>query len=149
MRRLMAAGVLVLAAGWAAAADDAAAAAKKLEGTYEVVEATRGGKPEPKGKEITAFVIKDGTLSIEGEKRRADTARFTLDPSKKPAHIDIKPGPGDIVVKGIYETKETDKGLELTIAFPAGSKAGDERPKDFKGAEESVVVLKLLRKKEK
>jgi hypothetical protein len=47
---------------------------------------------------------------------------------------------------GIYEVKETDKGTELTIVFGAGPKA--ERPKDFKGTENDVV-LKLFRKKEK
>ena len=96
--------------------------------------------------EVEAVVIKGGEITIKLAKRD-ETAKFTLDPSQKPAHIDIMPKGEDEKVPGIYETKETDKGLELTIAFGReGSKA--ERPKDIKGGE-NVMVLKLLRKKEK
>jgi len=104
---------------------------------------TVGGKADDKKKdEVTAFVIKDGEITIKSGKKE-ETAKFTLDPSKKPAHIDIMPG--DEKVPGIYETKETDKGLELTIAFSKDGKVAD-RPKDFKGEGERSVVIRLLRK---
>jgi uncharacterized protein (TIGR03067 family) len=144
MRRLTAVALFVAmtcAAG--RAQDDAKAAAKKLEGTYEVVSISAGGKADDKKRdEIKSFVIKDGMITVTS--RREETAKFTVDPSKKPAHIDIDPGK-DRTVQGIYEAKETAKGLELTIAFADGPNA--ERPKDFKGEAEKTLVIRLLRKK--
>src|SRR5205823_5240089 len=119
---LMAAVVLGAATTLARAADDdPKAAAKKLEGTYQLVEVRAGGKPDPKGDEVKAVVIKDGTITVQiGD--RNETAKFTLDPSKKPAQIDISPERGgEKTVPGIYQTKETGKGLELTIAFRKGA----------------------------
>jgi uncharacterized protein (TIGR03067 family) len=147
MRRVTAVALFVAITCTAGRAqDDAAKAAKKLEGTYQVVSFTAGGKADNKKKdEVKSFVIKDGVITIATNKRD-ETVKFTIDPSKKPAHIDIDPGK-DRPVPGIYETKETEQGLELTIAFGDGPKA--ERPKDFKGEGERTVVIKLLRKKEK
>lgn len=145
MRNLIASvSFLVIAVSIAGADDDTTQAAKKLEGSYSVVAVLVGGKPDKKGDEVKSFVIKGGTITIDDGKRKEE-AKFTLDPSKKPAHIDIDPGKGDRPVPGIYETKETDKGLELTIAFEKSGKP--DRPKDFKGEGERAVVLKLLRKK--
>lgn len=148
MRRLTTAALfLALALPVARADEKADEAAKKLNGTYEVVSVMIGGKADDKKKdEVSAFVFKDGEITIKAGKRD-ETAKFTVDPSKKPAHIDIIPGK-DETVPGIYETKDTDKGLELTIAFTKDAKTGD-RPKDFKGEGERTVVIKLLRKKEK
>jgi uncharacterized protein (TIGR03067 family) len=117
-------------------------AAKKLEGTYEVLDVIIDGKPSPKKDEVKSFEIKDGEIIIKAE--REEKVKFTLDPSKKPAHIDIM-AKGDRKVLGIYEVKETDKGTELTIAF---AEQGD-RPKDFKGEGKQEAVLKLFRKKAK
>lgn len=126
-----------------AAADEAADAAKKLEGTYTVVEMITEGKPDKKKDEVESIVIKDGEIIIKSGKRD-QSAKFTLDPSKKPGHIDVTPK-GDDKVLGIYEVKETDKGTELTIAFTSN---GKDRPKDFKGEGNEAYVLKLFRKKE-
>jgi uncharacterized protein (TIGR03067 family) len=145
MRRLTAAALFVaLVCTPGRAQDDAAKAAKKLEGTYEVLSITAGGKADAKKKdEVKSFVIKDGTITTATAKRE-ETVKFTVDPSKKPAHFDIDPGK-DRVIPGIYETRETEKGLELTVVFADGPMA--ERPKDFKGEGARVVVIKLLRKK--
>jgi uncharacterized protein (TIGR03067 family) len=142
MRLLTALAFLTLA-GLAARADgdDPTAAVKKLDGTYEVLDVLVGGKPDKKKDEVKSFVIKDGEITISTGKKD-EAVKFTVDPSKKPAHLDIAAGPRS--VPGIYEAKDTDKGLELTIAF---SKA--DRPKDFKGEGADVVVMKLLRKKAK
>ena len=143
MRKLLAAALfLAVAVPVGRADDDAEKAAKKLEGTYTVVEATRGGIPEPKAKEVEAFVIKDGTITIKRANGREEPAKFTLDPSKKPAHIDLKADQKEM--PGIYQTKDTADGFELTIAF---ARTGD-RPKDFKGAGENEMVVKLRRKKD-
>lgn len=147
MQKLIAAAAfLALAAPVLFADEKAADAAKKLDGKYEVVSVLVGGKPDDKKKdEAKGVEIKDGTLSIKGEKR-TETVKFTLDPSKKPAHIDLSVGPEEKVL-GLYEAKETDKGLELVITFSKG--LSKERPKDFKGEGEDAMVLTLLRKKEK
>jgi uncharacterized protein (TIGR03067 family) len=149
VKNSFACAALMLAATWSAAADDdAAKAAKKIEGTYEVQSATRGGKPDPKGDGVKAFVIKDGKITIQiKDADKEMVATFKLDPSKKPAEIDLVPedAGGNVTIKGIYQTKDTDKGLELTIAFPHGE--SDTRPKDFKGAGDDEIVVKLLRKK--
>jgi uncharacterized protein (TIGR03067 family) len=126
-----------------ASADEAAA--KKLNGSYQVLLLTVGGKPDDKKKDrVSEFVIRDGTIEIKESSGKADTARFTVDPTKKPAHIDLSPG-GDEKMMGIYEAKETDKGLELTLAFPKNPTS--PRPKDFKGEGPDDIVVKLLRKK--
>ena len=145
MRFLTAALILALATWTAGAADDAKDAAKKLEGTYKVVSVTADGKPDPKKAENVTAVIKDGVITIQTGKKD-EPAKFTLDPSKKPAQIDITPARGkEKTIPGIYATKETDAGLELTIAFGDGPNA--ERPKDFKGDKGAVITF--LRKKEK
>jgi uncharacterized protein (TIGR03067 family) len=127
--------------------DDAKTAAKKLEGTYTVVEATKGGKPEPKAADVKAFTIKDGKITIEVKDEKDHVAKFTVDPAKKPAEIEVTPEDGamDKAMMGIYMTKETDKGLELTIALGIGPDA--PRPKNFEGKGEQEMLIKLLRKK--
>ena len=126
--------------------DKPADAAKKLEGTYTVVEILVDGKASKKADEITSVEIKDGLMNIKGVK--AQEAKFTLDPSKMPMEIVLKTKPDEPTAFGIYRTKESDKGLELTIAFSYDGGDGDgKRPKDFKGGGTNEVVLKLLRKK--
>lgn len=142
MRTLTAVAFLTLAALTARAADEKADAAKKLEGTYEMVAVVSDGKPDPKKDEVKSVEIKDGEIIIKA--RKDEPAKFALDPSKKPGHFDVTPGGGK-TIPGIYEAKETDKGLELTIALGMGPDPA--RPKDFKGEGKEEVVLKLLRKK--
>jgi uncharacterized protein (TIGR03067 family) len=141
---------LVLALPLTAADDDADKAAKKLEGTYELVSAIRGGQPDPKADDVEKFVIKDDTITISLKNNGKEMkAKFKLDPSKKPAEIDLAPEEnGNKTLLAIYQTKDTDKGLELTIVFPRDG-GGSTRPKDFKGESEDEVTVKLLRKKEK
>jgi uncharacterized protein (TIGR03067 family) len=148
MRKLVTAVAFLALAVPISRADEKDDAAKKLEGPYEVVAVLVAGKADDSKKdEVTSFEIKDKTLVIK-VKERDESAKFTLDPSKKPAHIDIMPkgGGGDEVVKGIYMTKDTDKGLELTLAFSKGG-PNAERPKDFDGKGEDDIVIRLLRKK--
>jgi uncharacterized protein (TIGR03067 family) len=148
MRCLIPAVFFTLATTVAGAADDPKEAAKKLEGTYEVLEVIVDGKPDAgKKDEVTGVEIKDGVIIPRvKDKKEDDKAKFTLDPSKKPAHIDLTPNNGG-TLSGIYEVKESDKGTELTIAFNGNPKG--ERPKDFKGQGKEEMVIKLFRKKAK
>ena len=142
MRRLIGTVVILALAVPIARADEKDA--KKLEGTYDLVAVIVGGKADDKKKDsVGAVVIKGGEIIIK-EGKRDDNAKFTVDPSKNPAHIDITPKGKEKNVLGIYETKDTDKGMELNIAF---SKDGKERPKDFKGEGKDDIVIKLFRKK--
>lgn len=143
MRRLIPAVAFLALAIPVAAADDEAA--KKLNGTYEVIDVIVGGKTDDSKKDAKiTFTLKDGTISIADGDRKEE-AKFTVDATKKPAHIDIMPGKGtDKKVPGIYELTEVDKSTRLTIAFSKGD--GGERPKDFKGEGKSDVVLKLRKK---
>lgn len=145
MRRLVVIGLVLAAAGLGRADDTPAAAAKKLDGTYSLVELRAEGKPNPKGNDVTSVVIKDGVITIHGGGKKVEEAKFALDPTKTPRQIDLTPTQGrEEKVAGIYETKDTDQGLELTIAFTMD---GGPRPKDLTGAAKDEVVLKLLRKK--
>jgi len=144
MRKAAAVVAFFALVGWSVAADTPKEAAAKLEGTYEVVEIRIAGKPDPKKDELKAIIIKDGVLTMKA--KTDDPAKFTLDPSKAPAHIDII-AEGELKIPGVYEAKETPAGLELTIAMRMGPKA--DRPKDLKGDGKDEVLLKLLRKKAK
>lgn len=129
-------------------ADEKEVAVKKFNGTYKVLSVVIDGKPDDEKKDKATLIFKDGTITVkEAGDKDEDNAKFTVDPSKKPAHIDITPdfGPKEPLL-GIYEFKETDEGTELSIAL---GKEKTERPKDFKGAGKDVMVMKLLRKKEK
>ncbi len=129
-----------------AAKADPATEAKRLEGSYTVVALVVNGKPDKEGDEVKSVTIKDGTITISA--KGDEKASFTVDPSKTPAEIDILlPGKNDDKVLGIYQTKESDKGFELTIAFSKSANGKGERPKDFKGEGGKAAVLKLLREK--
>src|SRR4051794_19650030 len=101
MRTILAIGFLTAAAALSRG-DDAADAAKKLEGTYTVTGGSFEGKKDAdKLKEVTSVVIKDGVISVKTEKRD-DDAKYTVDPSKKPAEITLTPVRGNNTVYGIY-----------------------------------------------
>jgi len=146
MRRLTTAAAFLALAVPVGRADEKDDAAKKLNGTYTTVEVIYDGKPDEKKKEdVKGFVVKDGTMTMKirsGEEK----GTFKLDPTKKPAHIDIKPEGDRDVVHGIYQVKETDKGTELTVALAI---PGADRPKDFRGEGKDQIVVRLLRKKDK
>ncbi len=132
------------AAGAGQGSGQTTAPAKSIEGTYSVLSATFGGKTKD-GIEKAEFVFKGGTVSIrEGGKEKEESAKYKIDATKTPGHIDITPK-NEKVVLGIFETKATKEGVQLTLAF---TKDGGERPTDFKGDAPGVVVLKLMQKKE-
>jgi uncharacterized protein (TIGR03067 family) len=120
-------------------------AAKELNGSYTVKSISKGGMdaPEEVIKSVKSFVIKDGgiTLTIADMEQ---TAKFTVDPTKKPAHLDLTPTSGpnkDMLRKGIYKV---EKGV-LTIVF---SEKGD-RPADFDAKGEDIGKIVLEKKEEK
>jgi uncharacterized protein (TIGR03067 family) len=122
-----------------------ASPAKSIDGTYKVLSASFGGKADTEKAAKATFEFKDGTVTVTDGPKQDEAAAFKLDPSKTPGHIDITPK-NDKVVLGIYQTKTTPAGLELTIAF---AKDSGDRPTDFKGDGPTAVVIKLLRQGDK
>ncbi|QJX00320.1 hypothetical protein [Frigoriglobus tundricola] len=147
MRYILGIALTCALCAFAVADEKADEAAKKLEGTYTMTEFLLDGKPNAKADKVKSVEIKDGVISVnDGDK--VEDAKFKLNPSKTPMEIDLTLKGGNSTVLGICQTKETDKGLELTIAFIHGGDDGNgKRPKDFKGEGKDVVVMKLLRKK--
>ena len=117
------------------------APAKSIEGKYKVVSAVSGGKADTEKAMKVTFEFKGDEVIINKGGERDETATYKLDPSKTPGHIDITPK-SDKVVLGIYQTKQTKAGLELTIAF---AKDDGARPTDFKGEGPRDAVITLLR----
>jgi uncharacterized protein (TIGR03067 family) len=141
MKRL-AAAVLFAGLIGAAAAQDAEKELKKLEGEYKVKALAKGGMDAPAEvmDSIKGVAIKGDKLVIKvmGEDK---TAKIKVDPTKKPAHIDISPVDGPEKDKTFLGVYKVEKG-ELTIVFTEGG----ERPKDFKGDGEKDMKLVLTRK---
>lgn len=126
-------------------ADDKSDAAKKLNGAYQVVSASIGGKSLDK-KEAPTFTFQDGKLKVKEANRPEEVSDYTVDTSKSPPQITITNDKNkNESMFGIYEMKQTDGGTDLTLAL---ARTMDQRPKDFKG-EGMVMVLKLHRQKEK
>ena len=76
-------------------------------------------------------------------KDRDQEGTYKVDPSGKPATIDVVPGEGPNAgktLKGIYRVK----GDELTICIPVN--ADSARPKEYEGKEGSGLMLVSLKR---
>jgi len=140
-RFAIAGGLMVAAFAGVVLADEKAL--KELEGTYTVTSLEKAGKPAPK--EVTdglKITIKGDELVIVvgGEEKKA---KITVDSTKTPAHIDIKPQDGPEKDKTFLGLYKLDKG-EVTLVFV---EKGD-RPKDLKG-EGEVMVVKMKKDEKK
>jgi uncharacterized protein (TIGR03067 family) len=90
------------------------------------------------GKSLPADALKGKVWRFEGNKltpldNKQDVATITVDPTKKPATLDIK-DKGGSVVEGIYKFTGDDK---LTICGRSDSK----RPKEFDASKGSRAIL--------
>ncbi|MBX9624593.1 MAG: TIGR03067 domain-containing protein [Gemmataceae bacterium] len=140
MARILAAGaVFAVLAGGAVLADDKAL--KELDGAYKATALTKGGKVAPDdlvAGTTATFAGGELTVTVNG---KAFPSKVKVDPSKKPAHIDISPTDGPEKGKTFPGVYKLDKG-ELVIAF--AERPGADRPKDFTG-DADATVLKLKR----
>ena len=118
------------------------AAPGKVEGDWGV-ESMEPAKEAPPGSVTMRFA--DGKISIsEGGRDRKETAGYTVDLTRKPATIDIRPegrpaGVPEMVVQGIIEIK----GDTMKLCF---GKDGSERPTEFKGDMDKRVMLITLKR---
>src|SRR5262245_52020000 len=95
----LACSLLLLLSAALATAGDAAKDSKAMQGTWSVEKLVFGGKEADKGKPAS-FIFK-GDQAYPGD-QPDDKATFTLDPSKKPKHINLS-DKGTKAVEGIYE----------------------------------------------
>jgi uncharacterized protein (TIGR03067 family) len=115
-----------------------------LDGTWSVQSATREGMPSPDDMvKNTKFVFSGNKVMVKEGDRKPEEATITIDASKKPATIDIKPsnGPADRLVKGIYQLD----GDTLKLCF---RREGD-RPTEFASTAENKAVLMVLTRDKK
>jgi uncharacterized protein (TIGR03067 family) len=96
--------------------------------------------PAPNGGIVFRFG-RDGTLTTtEGKGEPADAGKYSTDPTKSPAEVDIAPPPGlnESVTLGIYQLA----GDRLTLCFVRRSGEGQaERPTRFESPEGSGAYL--------
>jgi uncharacterized protein (TIGR03067 family) len=140
MKRFAVAGVL-LAFGLAGMVVADEKALKELAGKYKAVSVEKAGTPVPKEfAEKIVVTIKDDTMTVDlgGIEKKA---KIKVDPTKKPAHIDLTPDDGGEKGKTFPGLYKLDKD-ELTIVFSEKS----DRPKDL--TSEGGTLLKLKREKE-
>jgi uncharacterized protein (TIGR03067 family) len=115
--------------------------APKLEGEW-VVEKFEGPKDAPMGN-VTVTFTESRILIREPKRDRPEEADYTVDLTKKPAHIDIRPAQGkkDLVVYGILSFE----GDALKLCFSGN---GGARPTELKGdAEKGILLITLKRTK--
>jgi len=97
------------------AADDAKDEIKKLEGAWKVASAEADGKPfEVKNLGMSQMVVRDGKLIFRNEAKELMSFTFTVDPAKKPKHMDWKKEGEPNPLPTIYALD----GDELKLCFP-------------------------------
>jgi uncharacterized protein (TIGR03067 family) len=117
---LLAAGLLL----GADAKEEAAKETKKLQGTWSVTAVKVGGKALPE-KDFMGdrLVIKGNLLRMINEKKKGGPEfTFTIDPSKKPKHIDMTDTKQKKTVPCIY----TLEGDEFRMCIPLVEKGKKE-----------------------
>lgn len=147
--------LIVVAGGLLVAADTKDDAIKKdkaaLKGTWEVVAMEERGQAAEEIS-ITRIVFGDDKLVVTGieviglpDKKDVEVA-YTIDPSQKPAAIDVVPAEGPEKGKKVLAIYGLNKDeLKICVA----QKAGQERPKRFATTKESVDILLTLKREKK
>jgi uncharacterized protein (TIGR03067 family) len=108
-------------------------------GMWKFEKAVMDGMDMPGHKEIRLEFKKDKVISHRGGMQ--DPAEYSLDPSKKPREISIKPK-NEPEAEGIYELN----GDTLKICLV---KVGGKRPKTFESKAGSDVALIVLKREKK
>ena len=125
--------------------DDAAAAdLKALVGKWKLVKAEIGGKDSlALFKELKFEIAEGGKYTLElGVK---DEGTFTVDPSKKPAEMEIKGTDGPTKGKTIKAIYKID-GDTVTICYGLG---GGDRPTKFETKEGTKLFLAVYKREKK
>jgi uncharacterized protein (TIGR03067 family) len=111
---------------------------KQLEGTWLLVSVEKGGKKQDKSGDNFTVAFSGGKLHLKKKDETKD-GTYTIDPSKKPKHIDMSVDGENVL--GIYEVK--DGTLRI-----CGAGQGEPRPTEFKAPEGArVMILTFSREK--
>jgi uncharacterized protein (TIGR03067 family) len=127
----MSATVLILLASLlptADAKDDAKSELKKLQGKWTPTAVVIDGNEIPKDEVKGELVIKDNKYSYATGGGETGAGTLTLDPSKKPKHMDAVPSEGSAQGKTVEQIYEL-AGDVLKICLPTGE---GKRPTGFK-----------------
>ncbi len=140
MRTLLALGLVVAAFGFIVADDKKDPTA----GKWVIESVTRDGKANDALKGAVREHA-DGKYTLtpaKDSKAQLTTGTYTIDATKSPVAIDMKPKGGTYDGKTLLGIAKLD-GDTLTIAF---AEPGKERPKAFESKEGSGVVLAVHKK---
>lgn len=126
--------------------DDVKKEFKKFEGTWVLDSGERGGKKIPDDHVKKSKIVMKGattTLFTPHQSDKPIKATRKLDPTKKPAQVDIVrsvgPGAGE-TIKGIYEFIDADT-YRVCFAPP-----GKDRPTEFKTKEGAGHTLHVWKR---
>lgn len=109
----------------------------ELEGSYELKELVENGRASDEKGQTSTITFKDGVMTVK-LMMREDQAKYTVDMSKPPFQIDLKPATGEAkTTLGIWKV---ERG-ELTLVL---NKKG-ARPADFRGLGEGVVKMVMAK----
>jgi uncharacterized protein (TIGR03067 family) len=112
----------------------------KVDGNW-VVESMEGPKEGPPPGTFQ-FRFADGKIHVsDGKREKEEAAAYTIDTTKKPFAMDIRPenGPKGELVQAIVEVK----GDTLKLCF---GKDKAERPTEFKGDAEKGIMLFVMKR---
>jgi uncharacterized protein (TIGR03067 family) len=150
MKRLVCVGLMLLTSPLVVVTDAAApppnSDTMKIQGTWKIESARYDGEKTSEEVGVTmTFTDKKVAIKRGGETIDDD---YTLDPTKKPKHLDMsgKRGNETVIIPAVYQFLDDDT-LMICNADP-----GRPRPSDFdtkKGDGKSVAVLKRVKQKSK
>jgi uncharacterized protein (TIGR03067 family) len=140
--------LLLCVVGFLVAADDAKDKAakdelKKFDGAWKAVMAKVDGR-EATAEELAKVhvTVEAGQYTVKIDDQVVEKGNFTMDPSKKPKQMDVKPVEGQNQGKtllAIYELNADD----LKICF---TESGKDRPDDFSSDKDSNRVLHVYKR---
>jgi uncharacterized protein (TIGR03067 family) len=137
MRSVLALVLLAVPAALVAEDKKADADLKAMVGKYGVQKAELGGKDLTEPLQVLKFEVTEGGKYTASHGEMIDAGTFTLNPTKTPKEMDVKPTGGPLkgkLVKAIYKID----GDVLTICYDHN--AGD-RPTAFESKPDSTTLL--------
>lgn len=123
--------------------DAAAADLKAMVGKWKIEKAESGGEDiTPLVKDAKFEILGGGKYTLELTGAEKDSGTFTVDPSKSPKEIDVKPTAGPLKGKTMKAIYKID-GDAMTICYQHDLEGGKPRPEKFetKGAPTLVLIV--------